>query len=97
MKSQRSNAWALLPIKGWREASNRLDTLLYYEFAQAAQRRCNQGESRIQSARLIRASMLDRMNRFREYGACEAESERCLMRNICGILKLSESCFFKSV
>ncbi|HED33713.1 MAG TPA: hypothetical protein ENJ08_05765 [Gammaproteobacteria bacterium] len=86
MKSQHSNAWALLPIKGWKEASNRLDTLLYYEFAQAAQRRRNQGESRIQSARWIRASMLDRMNRFSEYGACEAEPERHLMRTIYSML-----------
>ena len=82
MNIQHSNAWALLPIKGWKEASNRLDTLLYYEFAQAAQRRCNQGESRIQSARLIRENMLDRMNRFRAYGAREAESERHLIRTI---------------
>ena len=94
MSTQHSNAWALLPIKGWKEASNRLDTLLYYEFAQAAQRRRNQGESRIQSARFIRASMLDRMNRFREYGAREVKPEQHLIRNICGILKLPENCFF---
>ncbi len=82
MNTQHSNAWALLPINGWKQVCNTLDTLLYYEFALAAQRRCNYRESRIQSARRIRANMLDRMNRFREYGACEAEPERHLVCTI---------------
>ncbi len=86
MTTQHSNVWALLQIKGWKQACNTLDTLLYYEFVQATQRRRNNNESRIQSARLIRANMLDRMNRFREYGAREAEPERYLIRTIYSML-----------
>ncbi len=86
MNTRHSNAWALLQIRGWKQVCNTLDTLLYYEFVLAAQRCRNNNESCIQSAQLIRASMLDRMNRFREYGARETEPERHLVRTIYSML-----------
>ncbi|HED34611.1 MAG TPA: hypothetical protein ENJ08_10415 [Gammaproteobacteria bacterium] len=93
MNTEHSSSWALLQIEGWKAACNTLDTLFYYELAQAAQRRRNNRESRIQSARRIRDNMLNRMNHFREYGAREAESERHLIRTIYSTLK-SDGCFF---
>ena len=90
MDSYISNSWSLHPIEGWKEACNALDTLLYYEFAQAAQRRHNKRENHIQSAWTIRDNMLDRMNSYKEYGAREPEPELHLIRNICTILKLPE-------
>ena len=86
MTMQHSNAWALLQIRGWKQVCNTLDTLLYYEFALAAQRRRNYNESRVQSARMIRDNMLDRMSRFRDYGAREAASEQYLIRTIYSML-----------
>jgi len=85
-----NNSWALHPIEGWKEASNALDTLLYYEYAQAAQRRHSKCESHIQSAWTIRDNMLDRMNSYRKYGARETESELRLIHNICTTLKLPQ-------
>jgi len=90
MDTDISNSWSLYQIEGWKEACNALDTLLYYEFAQAAQRRHNKRENRIQSARVIRNNMLDRMNSYKEYGARETEPELHLIRNICAILQLPE-------
>ncbi len=85
-----NNTWALSQIRGWKQASNTLDTLLYYEFAQAEQRRLNERESLIQSAWAIRDNMLDRMKGFIKYGARETEPELRLITNICQTLELSE-------
>ncbi len=90
MDTEHNNSWALFQIKGWEETSNTLDTLFYYELTQAAQRRRNNRESRIQSAWTIRDNMLDRMNSYKEYGARETEPELHLIHTICTILKLPE-------
>ncbi|VAW69404.1 hypothetical protein MNBD_GAMMA10-1104 [hydrothermal vent metagenome] len=88
MDTEHNNSWALLPIEGWKEANNTLDTLLYYEFAQATQRRHTHHESPVQSPRAIRDNMLDRMNSYKTYGAREAEPALRLVHTICTILKL---------
>ena len=90
MDTDINNSWALRQITGWKEASNALDTLLYYEYAQAAQRRHNNHESRIQSARTIRDNMLNRMNNHKEYGAREKAPELRLIHNICSTLNLPQ-------
>ncbi len=90
-----NNPWALHPAKGWKTASNTLDTLFYRELTKAEQRRRNENESVLESARIIRNNMLHRMtilttHEQQSFNMQSGDPELLLVTHICQVLALPE-------
>jgi len=93
MDKNTHNPWALFPVRGWKEASNTLDTLLYRELTQAEQRRREKNESLLLSAQTIYTNIRHSMNclvknEHQKFGIQNADPELMLVSNICKILDL---------